>query len=191
VGLTINWQNESSVLRAFAAYPGIFDAEIRHALELCANLLVGAVREKTPSSDGTLASLIDYSPVQRTATGYQVDIGDPTEYGEAIEYGRKPGSRMPPVFALTNNFEQLDQWVWSHRQYFDDVEDETDAAQVAYLIARKIASRGFASAPDGPGKGWGMYAKAAAAGGAAEQQTIQVMEAARARIARLCEQAVA
>ena len=191
MGLTINWQNESSVLRAFAQFPGIFDAEIRTALEIAASVVVGAVREKTPSSDGVLASLIDHSPVQRTATGYQVDIGDPTEYGEAIEYGRKPGSKMPPVFALTNNFEQLDQWVWAHRQYFDGVEDETDAAQVAYLIARKIASRGFASAPDGPGKGWGMYAKAAAAGGAAETQVEQILEAARTRIARRCEQAVA
>ena len=191
MGLTINWQNEGSVLRAFAQFPGIFDAEIRTALEIAASVVVGAVRENTPSGDGTLSSLIDHSPVQRSTTGYQVDIGDPTEYGETIEYGRKPGSRMPPVFALTNNFEQLDQWVWAHRQYFDDIEDEADAASVAYLIARKIATRGFANPPDGPGKGWGMYQKAAAAGGAAERQVEQIMESARGRIARRCEQAVA
>ena len=185
------WTNQASVLAALESFPDIFEDELKHALEVAADILVGAVREAAPSSSGTLASLINHQGVDRTTMGYNVKIGDPTEYGEAIEYGRHPGSKMPPVFALTGNFEQLDQWVWSHRQYFDDVETEEDASEIAYLIALKIARNGFASAPDGPGKGWGMYSKAADPNGDAVRQVMQVLAAARRNIEARCQQAVA
>lgn len=189
MGASIEWTNHASIVAAFGQYPKIFDDEIERAMNIAAQILVGAVREKTPGRDGVLRSLIDANAAVRVPNGWSVGIGDPTEYGETIEYGRKPGSAMPPVFALTGKAEGLDLWVWNHRDLFDDVQTEEDAAGVAFAIARKIAARGFATAPDGPGKGWGMYQKAADENGPAFKMVKAVFESAKNRIAMRCEQA--
>jgi len=177
---TIEWTNRASVMSGLDRYPEIFREEFTHALELSAELIIGATVTGTPVSDGILAGSIHHMGAYPIAEGYAIGIGDNVEYGEVIEYGRRPGSRMPPSEALL-------PWVWAHRQYFSDVETEEDAKGIAFVVARKIATSGFSSAPDGPGKGWGMYEKAMAAQGPA---TEAIFRKARDRIEARCEQVI-
>ena len=169
---TIEWKNKESVISHLRGMNRVFREELELAMDLSAEILVGATIEGTPVADGILASSIHHSGVIQDAGGMRVEIGDSTPYGEVIAKGRKPGSRMPPVEALIG-------WVWSHRTYFDDVETESDAKGIAFLIARNIARRGFASAPDGEGKGWDMYAKALEA---KEDEIMAIFERAKRRI---------
>lgn len=148
-----------------------------HALATSGELVVAAVIEKAPVSDGIFVSSVSSTAPTATQGGWRVDVGDNCNYGEVLEFGRKPGGRMPPVDALT-------PWVWSHRRFFPDVETEEDAQGVALNIARRIAARGFAPPHE---KGWRMYEQAAADNGPAARQVAQVFARARKRIVKRCD----
>lgn len=177
MGKAIDWADRATVLAAVQAYPAIVAEEIRAAMSIAGDLVVAAVIDKSPVSDGTFTSSISASEPLAGPYGWTVDVGDNCNYGEVLEYGRKPGSRMPPVSALT-------PWVWSHRRYFPGVETEAQAEGVALNIARKIAARGFAPPHQ---DGWKMYQQAADDSGPAAKQVRSVFKAARNRIVRRCD----
>jgi hypothetical protein len=158
----IKWDNQQSVLNAVRAWPAVFRDEITIALRISADLIVGQVKLKTPVGTGEgggnlQASIQPEARPMATPYGWVMYYGSASPYVKPIEYGRKPGSRPPPLAPIA-------RWVWLHRQYFDSLADATgeDDPQVLLLasrIARNIGLHGFKSAPDGPGKGWGMFAK--------------------------------
>lgn len=170
----ITWENRDSVLAAWRRAPAIFREEFTNAVEGMAAILVGQVKERFPSNDGISAGTVDQSAVMPSPGGLIVQIGDSCAFGEVLELGRTPGSKPPPS-------KDLIPWVWSHRDYFD-IETEAQAKGFAWVIARNIGRRGFKSAPDGEGKGWGMYKKAADRRRAHWLQIGAVMARARDRI---------
>lgn len=182
---TIDWTNKASVLSAVESWLDIFAEEIQDGLKLAAEILVGEAQTNTPEGTGAgptghLANSIQAGEPAPAPTGWYIQWGTPAEYGEVIECGRTPGSRMPPVRAIA-------AWVWGKRYEFDDVETEEDAMEIAFRIAKSIAAKGFTTAPDGPGKGWGMFEKAIAAG---EPKIAGIMDMVRGRIEARCTEAL-
>lgn len=145
----ISWENRDSVLAAWRRAPAIFREEFTTMVEGMGEILVGAVKEFSPSNDGIFVGSVSRSGAIPSPGGLIVQIGDDCAFGEVLEFGRRAGSAPPPS-------KDLIPWVTSH---FDVTEKE--AKGIAYVVARKIGRVGFSSAPDGEGKGWGMYKKAA------------------------------
>lgn len=180
MGAKIEWTDRTSVLAAVAAYGDIVRQEVFQALSVAGDLVVAGVIEKSPVSDGTFTSSISATdPHYDSLAGWGVDVGDNCNYGEVLENGREPGSRMPPVEPLT-------MWVISHLRFFPGVETEEQAEGVALNIARKIAKRGFAPPHT---DGWKMYYLAARDGGRVVGQVESVFARAARKIAARCEKA--
>lgn len=172
----IDWENRASVINAILQWPDVFEQELRAGLDIAGAVVTGLVIEKTPVSDGTMVSSINWTDPYATAHGWAVGIGDPLVYGDVIEHGRTAGSTPPPYRALV-------PWVWSHRHYFDGVTTEAQCVGVAIAIAKKIGRWGFKSLPDGAK----MYQKAAEDG---EPKVNEIMAAARDRIEKRCNESV-
>jgi hypothetical protein len=180
----IEWTNKDAVMAAVDRWPQIFEEEITSTLRLAAELLRSTTVELTPVGGGSgphghLSNSIQVGEPQPHPHGWKIEYGSPAEYGEVIEYGRKPGSRMPPIDAIA-------VWVWERRNLFSGINSPEDAKKIAFPIARNIGKKGFSSAPDGKGKGWGMFEKSK------EQNTDKIqrlMDACRDRISRRCEAA--
>lgn len=170
----IQWENRDSVLAAWRRAPTIFREEFVAAVEGMGEILVGAVKQRFPSSDGVSVATVTRTDAIPTPGGVVVHIGDSCPFGEVLELGRSPGSAPPPSADLI-------PWVYSHRDYFG-IETEEDAAGLAFVIARNIGRHGFKSAPDGPGRGWGMYRKAADQRRVHWQQIGAILARARTRI---------
>ncbi len=183
--MTDIWADVSELKMALKKWPHIFGEEFATGLELIAEIAVGETVELAPHGSGAgpwghLSNSIQRGEPVPTGSGWQIAYGTPAEYGEVMEHGRKPGSRMPPIEAIAN-------WVWDKRYIFPDVQTEEDAVAVAFPIARAIAKKGFSSASEGSGKGWKMFEKGMKATmPQAEKILIQV----RDRIAQRCMEAV-
>jgi hypothetical protein len=180
----IDWSNEKQVRAAVKRFPEIFEVEIRRGLVGMSDLLVGTIVELTPSGVGDgawghLSNSIQGGEPVRTQQGWKVEIGSPAEYVDVIEHGRTPGATPPPV-------DPIAKWVWGRRYLFPEVKTEEDALKIAYPIAKAIGKRGFASAAQGQGKGWGMFAEAVKKD---MTQINQLAAAIRERIAMLCTKA--
>ena len=181
----IEWENIESVLAAIREWPQIFDEEILLTLRLIGELLRSATVIGTPTGTGAspwghLANAIGVNEPYVRSGGWIIEYGLPAGhgYGAVIEYGRTPGSRQPPLEAIT-------AWIWGKRHVFPEVESEEDAQKLAYPIARHIAKYGFSTASDGPGKGWSMFEKAQKE----SMETIdRVLDDMRDRISRRCSE---
>lgn len=156
----IKWRNKSSVRAAVGRWPEIFEREIIAFLEVSALKLAGRTADLAPVGIGAGGNLANSIVAQRPApiaNGWQVHYGTSVEYAEVIEYGRTPGSAMPPV-------DELARWVWlKGPQLGFAFETEEEAAEIALNIARKIAKYGFASGPVpgvNGGTAWAMFRRA-------------------------------
>ena len=109
------------------------------------NALISRYREKIKEySSGKLYNTINFE-ITKGSSNYIVTI-NLEEYWRNISFGRKPGSRMPPVEAIEN-------WIKirkiiprpyvlkSGRQRVPTVQ------QLAYVIARSISRKGIAPRP--------------------------------------------
>ncbi len=181
----IDWTNKQEVLIGLDRWPDIFADGFRSILSALGELAASKAAELAPvgagsSPTGHLSNSIQSGEPYPYRTGWAVDFGTPAVYGAVIEYGRRPGSRMPPIQAIAD-------WVWQTRHRFPEVQDEDDARRIAYPIAKAIAKKGFANAPDGPGKGWGMRRRG---GEYAISKSDIIIEQGKAWISRKCEEAV-
>lgn len=164
-GATIEWTNKASVLAAVAKWPAIFAQEIMDYLRLAALLAIAETKPRTPigtgESGGNLVNSITMGEPWATNKGWKIAYGSPLAHAAVIERGRGAGKTPPPEAPIA-------RWLWIKRRHFDslsgiDGPDDPALLRLARIIAINIGRRGFATAPDGPGKGWGMFDKGLAA----------------------------
>lgn len=158
--MMFEWTNRTEVLAALARWPDIFGEEITNTLEKAALLLVGKTADLAPvgiGAGGNLANSIAAGRPVAVAGGWEITYGTTVEHAEAIEYGRTPGSAMPPV-------DEIARWVWlKGPQIGLQFDTEEQARGLAFVIARNIARRGFSSGPvtgDSGGTAWAMFRRA-------------------------------
>jgi hypothetical protein len=183
---SINWKNEAEIKRAVRRWLEIFAEEIVGTLEYVAEILVGKTADLTPvgtGGAGNLASSIGADRPTATSEGWIVAYGTTADHAEPIEYGRTPGSTMPPV-------EEITRWLWLKGPSLGFVfETEEEAEQIAFNIARKIAARGFTSGPvtgKSGGTAWAMFQRGQVQ---ARSEVDEAFRACRERIARRCSEA--
>lgn len=125
--------NVAELQKLARQFPEVTAIEMRAGLKVVAARCEKVLVEKTPrgvSAQGGLAGSM-HGEVVPFGQGYAARVGTPLEYGQVIELGRRPGQRMPPVAPIAR---------WAVAKL--GVESQ-DAESVAYLIARKIAIKGF------------------------------------------------
>lgn len=157
---TIDWTNADLVANTIETWLEVFDDQVEQWLMLVGEQLRATAVETLPvgtgdSQWGHISNAVGVSPPRREWRSWRLEWGLPVghTYGTVIEYGRAPGSRMPPVNAIA-------EWIWGKRHIFTEVKTEKQALRLAFPIARHIAKYGFSTAPDGEGKGWGSFRKA-------------------------------
>jgi len=108
-------------------------------MELIVQEVKAEVVQLTPKGVGGSAGLIGsiFSEARKLPNGVQGIVGSPLEYAEVIEYGRKPGSKMPPLEPIA---------LWAQRKLGLDFHE---AQEIAFGIARNIAKFGFLTHPKG------------------------------------------
>jgi len=156
----IKWEDKEALLSTIRKFPDVFAEGFQAILIAVVEVANSKASELAPvggggGPGGHLANSFGHGEPYPTTTGWAIDFGTPVEYGEVIENGRSPGSTPPPI-------REIAQWIWETRYRFPSVKTEDDAIALAYPIARSIGKKGFSTAPDGPGKGWGMLAKGSA-----------------------------
>lgn len=126
--ITINLDKTGELAALWRQAPSICRDELLRAMTEVDLLVQREVQEATPTAAGTLRSSI-HSEETISATGVIGMVRSPLNYAEPVELGTKP--HFPPVEALAD-------WV----RIKLGISDEREARSVAFLIARKIASKG-------------------------------------------------
>lgn len=121
--------------RVAKRYPDIIRQETLSVLDDITAMLESDVVVRTPAGVGGAAGLRGsiegtVTEMRGVATGI---VGTAIPYGEVIEYGRKPG-KFPPTGPLE---------LWVRRKLGVNGDK---APGVAFLVARKIAKKGFKGA---------------------------------------------
>lgn len=126
-------------------YPAAYRREVVTVMDLVVRRLEGAVVAKTPKGVGGAAGLAGsiFGEVRTMGQTILGVVGTPLEHGVVIEYGRRPGQKMPPLAPIE---------LWARRKLGLD---EEEAHSIAFGIARNIAKFGFLNHP----QGWGMFGK--------------------------------
>lgn len=123
----------TEVRRLVKRWPEITLDETEKVLETIAARLEKEVVERTPAGVGGAAGLRGSIHGEVVSFGMPVkaQVGTPLEYGEVVEYGRRPGKAMPPV-------DPIAKWVRSKL----GITDRKEARSVGFAIARTIAREG-------------------------------------------------
>lgn len=136
--MDINIEYNLTELRKLAKrYPEITLDETEKVLNKVVRRLEKEVVERTPGGVGGDAGLRGsiHGEIVSFGIPMKAQVGTPLEYGEVIEYGRRPGKAMPPV-------EPIAKWARS----ILGITDAKEARSVGFAIARKIAVEGFEGA---------------------------------------------
>ena len=114
--------------------PEIIRKDLLSAMHEADAFLVRKVKEKTPQGvfgmQGGLISTI-FDEVMQHGTEISGVVGHGSKYGDVIEYGRRPGKKMPPAGAML-------RWVELKTGL-----SGKPAQRVEFLIRRKIGKEGF------------------------------------------------
>lgn len=129
--LDIDLTGIEAVQADIAAFPGILGRELTTAMESALQTTEREVAQRTPVNTGQLRSSITHS-VLIPFPNLTGSVGTPLEYGITMEYGRKPGSRMPPVAAIA---------YWLYRKKI--VTDYREIRSAAWAVAKSIAKKGI------------------------------------------------
>lgn len=132
--------------------PHIIDQEIRGAMDLAGQVIETAVKEHTPvgisggTTSGLLGSIAASGVTKYGVNGYQNRIAPGVPYGIVVEQGRAYPGPMPPIEPIQLWVKRKGRRVLPAEAFAPKTEDETDEEierRLAFLIARKIAARGF------------------------------------------------
>lgn len=154
--LTINVQIDGAMLERLAARldQATLMQAAKPAMIESVELLRRTVRDAEPTDTGALRASIRTQVTGNTLgslVGIVAPSGPPGRYALPMEYGRRPGSRMPPVEPLVR---------WAKRHKLGRTDKETRA--IGFLIARAIARRG---SPKARPQGYRAFETAARRGG--------------------------
>jgi len=128
--LDIDLTGLEAAVAELESFPALLGRELTTAMESSLQTLEREVASRTPVNTGQLRSSIGHSIVS-PFPDLVGQVGTPKEYGIVMEYGRKPGSRMPPVDAIQ-------YWVVRKLQLSAD-----EAESAAWAIAKSIAKKGI------------------------------------------------
>lgn len=114
-------------------YPDVVRSESSAVMDVVVRRLESEVVSRTPQGVGGEAGLAGSIFGEVEAGMHRVTgiVGTPLEYGEVVEFGRRPGKRMPPVAPIA---------LWAQRKLGVSADE---AESVGFAIARKIAIHGF------------------------------------------------
>jgi len=116
--------------------PGIVKGAIEEKLDVAGQLVAGEVKTLTPVGvSGGLRGSVATTGVKKSAGGgYENRVVTPLAYGVVVERGRAYPGRMPPIGPIE---------LWVRRKGARVGIPQKNTRRMAYLIARKIARRGF------------------------------------------------
>lgn len=116
-------------------YPDAVREETESVMREITARLEAEVARRTPAGVGGAAGLRGSIHGEVKSFGGSVTgvVGTPLSYGEVIEYGRRPG-KFPPVAPIQ---------LWVQRKLGLSAKD---SRSVGFIVARKIAARGFPGA---------------------------------------------
>lgn len=122
--------------------PGVVAAETRRAMEASLVLIEADARTLARRDVGRLQGSISYQ-ISGSFPLLEGRVGPSIGYGVNVEYGRRPGARMPPVEALMG---------WVSRHFQDQGPGVARMGQAAlrrraFALARAIARRGIPARP--------------------------------------------
>ena len=124
----------AGLARAWREAPELVAEEMTTAMREATLLLEREVRERTPigigGGGGLAGSIGAHDPEVVPGEGVVGMVGTSLRYAAPVEFGRRPGQRMPPVRALQD---------WAEVRL--GVSDE-ESRGVAWAIARRIAVEG-------------------------------------------------
>lgn len=122
----------------------VIRSALKHNLNVAGLLLEGEIQERTPVGvGGTLRNSIAASGPRRRGKQWINRIGTPQVYGPIIEVGRRPNNRMPPLGPIK---------LWLRRKgrrVGFSWKTESELNGLAFVVARKIARKGFSHRPHG------------------------------------------
>jgi len=112
----------------------VVDGVLRKQMKTACLLIQGRVKSHTPvgASRPGLRGSVDIDVRKDTRGDWEGRIGTPLVHGSVIEFGRKAPGRMPPTAPIAH---------WVRRVL--GVNDPKQAKGIAFVIARKIAAKGF------------------------------------------------
>ena len=109
---------------AAALDPAQLDRRVRGAMEESLAYLQGEVMKRTPVDTG-LARGATFTDLRGSSVALRGVVANPLAHAVVLEYGRRPGGRMPPLDAIR-------PWVVRHGM----------PPEAAWAVARAIARRG-------------------------------------------------
>jgi hypothetical protein len=126
--ITVKIEGKEELLNAFLKSPSVIERNVNEAIRKSVEFIKQNARRKAPVFEGTLKKAI----VSKTSRMRgEVGIAEEAEkYGYVREYGRRPGSRMPPPNALKK---------WARIKLGDE--------GLAFPVAKSIARKGSLAHP--------------------------------------------
>lgn len=116
-----------------SAMPAVMERELRAALNASLLLIEADARQGVAHDTGRLAGSIS-SQISGSGLNLEGRVGPSVRYGASVEFGRRAGSKMPPVDALMG-------WVSRHPR------GRGSRRQQAFALARSIQRRGIRARP--------------------------------------------
>jgi phage gpG-like protein len=126
---TIDASDLAGLSRRYAGAERVLADEMGAAARWAAFAVVALAQRYVKRDTGNLANSLA-GEVRSVAGGVEAVAGTSVPYAADVEYGRRPGGRMPPVEAIR-------AWAVSHR-----IPEEA-----AFAIARSIQRRGIPPSP--------------------------------------------
>ena len=128
--LDIDTSGISQMIAEMEGFPLQLCLEMTVAMRAALQFLEGQVASRTPVNTGQLRASITHEIINPWPNLIG-QVGSPKEYAIVMEFGRRPGARMPPVDAIQ---------YWVVRKLGIPTEE---AESVAWAIAKHIARHGI------------------------------------------------
>lgn len=122
--------------------PEQMERDMRRTLQASLLLIEADARQLAARDTGRLGGSIN-NRISGTFPSLVGEVGPDARYGRFVEFGRRPGARMPPVDALMG---------WVQRHWHTIAERRRGVSRrtlrgEAYVLARAIARRGIPARP--------------------------------------------
>lgn len=128
--LDIDLSKLVTVENELEGFPQLLGRELEIAMGASLDFLKGQIKARTPVNEDKLRGGINHQ-ITSPFPNLEGIVGSPAEYAPVMEYGRKPGSKMPPVDALA---------IWAIR-VLGVSRDESQS--VGWALAKSIAKHGI------------------------------------------------